>query len=84
MYREGGVVHYLGVKVEHQLFLDEVDFKRKIGLGESQKIYKACKVSFDAAGTIGSALVFDTNSRPSTYWWREFWELTEQLSLIHI
>lgn len=83
MYREGGAVHYLGVKVEHQLFLDEADFKRKIGLGESQKIYKACKVSFNAAGMIGSALVFDTNSRPSTYWWRDFWELTEQRTDAH-
>lgn len=83
MYREGGVVHYLGVKVEHQLFLDEADFKRKIGLGESHKIYKACKVSFDAAGIIGSSLVFDTNSRPSTYWWRDFWELSEQRTDAH-
>lgn len=83
MYRESGVVHYLGVKVEHQSFLDEADFKRKIGLGESQKIYKACQVSFDATGKIGSALVFDTNSKPSTYWWQDFWELTEQRSDAH-
>lgn len=83
MYREGGTIHYLGVKVEHQLFLDEADFKRKIGLGESQKIYKACKVSFDAAGVIGGALIFDTNSRPSTYWWRDFWELTERRTDAH-
>lgn len=83
MYRDNGTVHYLGVKVDHQLFLDEADFKRKIGLGESQKIYKACKVSFDAAGTIGSAVVFDTNSKPSAYWWRDFWELTEQRTDTH-
>ncbi len=83
MYREGGGVHYLGVKVEHQLFLDEADFKRKIGLGESQKIYKACKVSFDTAGMFSSVLVFDTNSKPSAYWWRDFWELAEQRTDAH-
>ncbi len=83
MYLNGGAVHYLGVKVEHQLFLDEADFKRKIGLGESQKIYKACNVSFDVAGIFNSALVFDTNSRPSTYWWNDFWELTEQRTDAH-
>lgn len=78
MYSEAGVVNYLGVKVEHQHFLGVADFRRKIGLAESHKIYKACKVSFDAAGAIGSALIFDTNSKPSAYWWRDFWELTEQ------
>ncbi|MFU3529883.1 hypothetical protein ACM7KD_23140 [Pseudomonas aeruginosa] len=83
MYRESGTFHYLGVKVEHQSFLDEADFKRKIGLGETQKIYKACKVSFDNAGAFGSAVVYDTNSRPSTYWWREFWELIEQRTDAH-
>lgn len=77
MYRDGSGLYYLGVKVEHQSFLDEVDFLRKIGLGETQKIYKACRVGFDAQGNVNSVLVFDTNTKPSTYWWHEFWELVQ-------
>jgi hypothetical protein len=78
VYRESdGSKAYLGVKVEHQSFLDEVDFTRKIGLGESDKVYKACKISFDANGRPVGATVLDTNSKPSVYWWRSFWELIE-------
>jgi len=70
-------MHYLGVKVEHQFFLDESDFSRRAGIGESHKIYKACKVSFGEQGKIGEVLIFDTNSSPSAYWWEDFWELVE-------
>jgi len=76
LYQDSGVVTYLGVKVEHQSILDETDFKRRIGLGESQKIYKACKVSFDSTGKPQHTLVFDTNSKPSVYWWKDVWELS--------
>jgi hypothetical protein len=82
-YHEHGDIHYLGVKVEHQSILDEVDFKRKIGLGESQKIYKACKVRFDPVGEIGNPLIFDTNAKPSRYWWYDFWELAEMRTDAH-
>ena len=67
---------YLAVKVEHQSILDETDFKRRVGLGESQKIYKACRIDFDASGNPQQALVFDTNAKPSVYWWNDVWELT--------
>ena len=77
LYRDGTDVTYLGVKVEHQKFLDETDLRTKIGLGDSNKIYKACKVSYDGAGNTNNALVFDTNSRPSTYWWKDVLELKQ-------
>jgi len=77
VFEDEGVLHYLGVKVEHQFFLDESDFSRRAGIGESHKIYKACRVSFDSAGDFSSALVFDTNASPSAYWWDDFWELIE-------
>jgi len=77
LYRDGAVITYLGVKVEHQRFLDETDLRAKIGLGESHKIYKACKVSFDDVGNAQNALVFDTNTRPSTYWWKDVLELKQ-------
>lgn len=83
IYREKGDLFYLGVKVEHQSFLDETDFKRKIGLGESHKIYKACKVKFESNGEFEAATVFDTNTKPSAYWWRDFWELSEQRTDAH-
>lgn len=77
LYREGTDISYLGVKIEHQIFLDEIDFKKKIGLSVANKIYKACKVSFDSEGMPFSVFVFDTNSKPSTYWWKDFLELKE-------
>ncbi|WP_293626577.1 nucleoid-associated protein [Salinisphaera sp.] len=77
IYKDGHSIQYLGVKIEHQSFIDEEDFRRKIGLGETQKVYKACKVGFDKDGQVFDVLIFDTNSKPSTYWWRDFWELTE-------
>lgn len=73
-------LHYIGVKVEHQLFLDEKDFSRHTGIGESNKIYKACMVSFADDGVVTQVLVFDTNYRLSKYWWRDFWELEEKRS----
>lgn len=75
MYKESGAVMYLGVKVEHQLFLDEKDFKKKIGISTKNKIYKACKVQFAKNGNPIEVFVYDTNSRAATYWWSEFLEL---------
>lgn len=80
LFRNIKGLHYIGVKVEHQLFLDEVDFARHIGIGESNKIYKACVVSYADDGKVDSVLVFDTNYRLSSYWWRDFWELSEKRS----
>ncbi|MCY1414524.1 hypothetical protein D9M71_299770 [compost metagenome] len=77
LYLDGGALSYLGVKIEHQRFIDENDLKQKIGLGETNKIYKACKVSLDSDGNFGNVFVFDTHSRPSTYWWKEVLELQQ-------
>ncbi len=83
MYSEHSLFHYLGVKVDHHAFIDEVDLRKRIGLGQTQKLFKACRVTFDANGTPKETLVFDTNARPSAYWWREFWELRELRSDRH-
>jgi hypothetical protein len=83
MYRENSRSHYLGVKVDHHAFIDEQDLRRRVGLGQTQKLFKACRVTFDANGTPHEALIFDTNARPSVYWWREFWELKELRSDQH-
>lgn len=76
-YQENSVFHYLGVKVDHHAFIDETDLRKRIGLGQTQKLFKACRVKFDAKGVPIETLVFDTNARPAVYWWREFWELME-------
>ena len=75
-YEDGNTTGYLAVKVEHQSILDETDFKRRVGLGESQKIYKAFRVGYDTTGRPQQALIFDTNAKPSVYWWNDVWELT--------
>lgn len=77
LYREGSEVSYLGVKIEHQSYLDEKDFKRRIGLAIANKVYKACRVTFDGDGMPVDVYVFDTNRKPSVYWWKDFLELRE-------
>lgn len=77
LYRDADSISYLGVKIEHQTFLDEEDFRKKIGISIANKVYKACKVSFDTAGVPQSVFVYDTNTKPSVYWWSEFLELKE-------
>lgn len=77
LYRDNSNISYLGVKIEHHAFLDENDFKKKIGLAIAKKIYKACKVSFNDTGTPYDVFVYDTNTKPSTYWWKDFLELKE-------
>lgn len=73
-YEVAGKTCYLGVKIEHQIFLDEKDFKKKSGLPESSKVYKACRVIF--SGTDFEEIsVYDKNSVPSVYWWNGFLEL---------
>ncbi len=74
LYEISGVTFYLGVKIEHQIFFDENDFKRKSGLPESSKVYKACRVTF--SGTDFEEIsVYDKNTVPSLYWWSGFLEL---------
>jgi hypothetical protein len=75
MFEEDSKLFYLGVKVEHQSFLDEQDFQRKFGLAEHRRLYKACRVSFADDGDPSDVWVFDTNGTPAAYWWREFLEL---------
>lgn len=77
LYRDRGLIAYLGVKIEHQTFLDEEDFKKKIGISVANKIYKACKVSFQSSGAPAQVYVYDTNTKPSVYWWSDFLELKE-------
>lgn len=83
IYREASRLHYLGVKVDHHAFIDEQDLRTRIGLGQTQKLFKACRVTFGANGAPQETLVYDTNARPSVYWWREFLELKELRSDRH-
>lgn len=75
LYKNDEELAYLGVKLEHQTFVDEQDFKRKSGLPDGSKVYKACHVVFDTDYSPGEAHVYDTNSKPAVYWWRDFLEL---------
>ncbi len=71
LYKENGNIFYLGVKIEHQEFLDEADFKLKVGLSIANKIYKACSISFISC--LPSEInIYDTNAKASKYWWHDF------------
>ena len=76
LYKDGKEITFLGVKIEHQTFLDEVDFRKRIGLSVSNKIYKACRVGFDGKKP-KEVHVYDTNNKPSVYWWESFLELKQ-------
>lgn len=78
LYNENGTKFYLGVKIDHAEFIDEKDFRKKLGLAISRKIYKACKVSYSSDGTPNQSIyVYDTNSKPTVYWWKDFLELKQ-------
>jgi hypothetical protein len=77
LYKERNTICYLGVKIEHQGFIDEEDFKKKAGLTLNHKIYKACKASYLADGIPSEIFVYDTNSAPASYWWNDFLELKQ-------
>lgn len=74
LYEVSGKNCYLGVKIEHQIFFDEKDFKKKSGLPESSKVYKACRVIFSETN-FEEISVYDKNAVPSLYWWSGFLEL---------
>lgn len=74
LYEVSGRNCYLGVKIEHQIFFDEKDFKKKSGLPESSKVYKACRVIFSETD-FEEISVYDKNTVPSLYWWSGFLEL---------
>lgn len=75
LYKGESGLAYLGVKLEHQTFVDEEDFKRRSGLPDATKVYKACHVTFDSSSDPCDVHVFDTNSKPAAYWWNDFLEL---------
>ena len=75
LYKDANGLAYLGVKLEHQTYVDEKDFKRRSGLPEGSKVYKACHANFNASGVPTSVHAYDTNSKPAAYWWKEFLEL---------
>lgn len=76
LYKNEEGLAYLGVKLEHQTFVDEEDFKRRAGLPDGTKVYKACHVSFDGDSEPCEVHVYDTNSKPAVYWWSDFLELS--------
>ncbi|MEI7014647.1 hypothetical protein [Leptospira licerasiae] len=76
LYKKGNNLEYLGVKIEHQTFLDETDLRKRIGLSTDRKVYKACRVTF-SKGNPDEVYIYDTNTKPSVYWWQDFLELKE-------
>ena len=77
-FTEKGLLRYLGVKVDHQVILDEIDFKKKAGLGLSEKIYKAFRVDFDEKIQPSRFSIYDSKSKLTKYWWHDFLELIEK------
>lgn len=66
---------YLIAKVEHNLYLDEMDFKKHIGLPYEKHILKTCLIKLDDQNNFDEIVVTDTNQTVSAYWWNDFLEL---------
>lgn len=75
LYKDENGLGYLGVKLEHQTFVDEQDFKKRSGLPDVSKVYKACQVFFDGEGKPLQVHAYDSNAKPANYWWKDFLEL---------
>lgn len=76
LYKENSQIKYLGVKIDHQGFIDEVDLTKHIGLALSDKIYKAVRVIFNRKKP-DTIEVYDSYTNISKYWWHDFLELKE-------
>lgn len=72
---------FIIVKCEHDKFLDEEsNYRSKEGLPEKKKVYKALVAEFDSNDDIVKILVYDSQSKISKYWWRDFLDLVEVYS----
>jgi hypothetical protein len=79
LYKDSGELKYLGVKVDHQGYLDEKDLKKHTGLALTDKVYKAFRVSAEN-GVPTEIDVYDSQKKISKYWWHDFLELVEARS----
>lgn len=70
-------------KADHNDFLDEDDFQLRKGLPLKRRIFKAVVISFDQENNIDSVSVYDTNSKMSEYWWKDYLELREKYTDTH-
>jgi hypothetical protein len=70
-------------KADHNDFLDENDLKLRKGLPLKRRIFKAVVISFDQKNNIDSVSVYDTNSKMSEYWWKDYLELREKYTDTH-
>jgi len=78
-YKDGNLIRYLGVKIEHSTYIDVNVLMRRSGLAEDRKLYKAVSLEL-LASNYNDIHVFDTNGTPAVYWWRNFLELAVQKS----
>lgn len=78
IYTENGNLRFLGVKVDHLVILDDIDFKKRKGLSLTEKIYKAFKVDYDKNKKPTHVSIYDSKSALTKYWWFEFLELRER------
>lgn len=78
--RNGSVDRVLICKVEHSDFLDESELSRRVGLPFEKQALKAAIGEYNQSGKIAEMNLYDSGSRVSEYWWRDFFELTESRS----
>lgn len=77
VFKQEGTPHVLLVKAQLESFLNSTEYKRTEGYPIEDAVLKMCLVEFDAQHRPITVSVSDSNSRLSTFWWKDFLELTE-------
>lgn len=70
--------YFLIIKAEHFDFINENDSKKATGLPIKRKIFKAFSAHLGSDDSLSHAMVSDYKTVISTYWWRDFLELSEE------
>lgn len=74
---DNNTTKFIICKADHNEFIDEDNFKLKRGYPKKQKIFKAFVCSLLPDNAVENVLVYDTNSKMSVYWYKDFLELTK-------
>jgi hypothetical protein len=71
------IPNILIVKIEHSPFIDEIDFKKHIGLPFKNEVLKSSLFQFNDTNEIINIMLHDSNGTIANYWWNSFLELKE-------
>lgn len=72
-----GLTVVIFTKVDSFEYLDDSELKKRIGLPFNKKVQKYTLIYLDAEQNVTEVNSGDSNAKISSYWWKDFLELTE-------